>query len=87
MAAVVAVNAEEAEVEDSAFEKAAQLALDEARGWAAALMGAGEERFEPCGDDLIEQGLVGPAGFVVGRGDASVLAEASGTGSAASKSR
>jgi len=83
----VAVDPHEPEGEDAALEESAELAFDEARRHPASILGANEERGEPVRDDLIKQALLGPAGLVLRRGDASAVVEASGTGTLQSQPR
>jgi hypothetical protein len=62
---------EESVGQDPAFEKPPELSFDEPRRWAIAVTRAGQERLELFGDDLVQDGFVGPAGSVGGRGNAS----------------
>jgi hypothetical protein len=66
------MNAQESVGEDPALQEVPVLSLDEPRRGLAAVAGLGEKRFELLRDDLVENGLVCPAGSVFVRGDASV---------------
>jgi len=57
--------------EDSALQEASEFSLDKARRRAIAVAGTGEKRLEPLRDDLVQDGLVCPAGSVGGREGAS----------------
>jgi hypothetical protein len=59
------MNAQESVGEDPALQEVPEFGL-------AAVAGLGEKRFELLRDDLVENGLVCPAGSVFVRGDASV---------------
>ncbi len=70
------MRAQETVGKDAAFQKTPELALDERWQRAIAFAGAVEKRLELLGDDTVEDRLVGPAGGVGARENASARTEA-----------